>query len=94
MLAGRLLRESVLQQSALSATDAYSSPDKTAALVDMVFDVVARARDLVDGGLPATAVEEADYTPLIRARERPAADGLTAFDTARATVRATLEALS
>ncbi len=35
MLAGRLLREGVLQQSALSATDAYCSPGKTAALVDV-----------------------------------------------------------
>ncbi len=74
MLGGRLLREGVLQQSALSPTDAYCSPAKTAALVDLVFDVVAQARELVDGGLPAAAVEEADYAPFIRARERPDAE--------------------
>ncbi len=69
MLAGRLLREGVLQQSALSTQDAYCAPEKSAALVDMVFDVVARCEELIGAGLPATAIEESDFTPLLRARE-------------------------
>jgi V/A-type H+-transporting ATPase subunit A len=69
MLAGRLLREAVLQQSALSANDANCAPAKSAALVDVVLDVVARCERLIDAGVPATAIEERDFSPLLRARE-------------------------
>jgi V/A-type H+-transporting ATPase subunit A len=69
MLAGRLLREAVLQQSALSATDAFCSLEKGAALVDAVLAVVDRCRELVDAGAPASTVEEVDFGPLVRARE-------------------------
>jgi V/A-type H+-transporting ATPase subunit A len=69
MLAGRLLREGVLQQSALSANDAYCDPAKSAALVDMVLDVVARCDELVAAGTPATAIEECDFSSVLRARE-------------------------
>ena len=44
LLAGRLLREGVLQQSALSANDAYCSAAKTAALVDAVLGGRRRVR--------------------------------------------------
>ncbi|HEU5469321.1 MAG TPA: V-type ATP synthase subunit A [Actinophytocola sp.] len=69
VLAGRLLRDSVLQQSALSANDAYCDPAKTAALVDAVLSVVDRCLELVAAGLAATAIEECDFGPLVRARE-------------------------
>jgi V/A-type H+-transporting ATPase subunit A len=69
MLAGRLLREGVLQQSASSPTDAFCSAAKGAALVDAVLAVVDRCRALVDAGLPPAAVEELDFGPLLRARE-------------------------
>jgi V/A-type H+-transporting ATPase subunit A len=69
MLAGRLLREGVLQQSALSDTDAFCSDAKGAALVDAVLTVVDRCQALVDSGVPATAIEELDFGPLLRARE-------------------------
>ncbi|MBO1417735.1 V-type ATP synthase subunit A, partial [Streptomyces sp. FH025] len=69
VLAGRLVREGLLQQSALSANDAYCSPEKTAALADAVLTVAARCRELVDAGTPAEVVEETDFTPLLRARE-------------------------
>ncbi|HET8680716.1 MAG TPA: V-type ATP synthase subunit A [Micromonosporaceae bacterium] len=69
MLAGRLLREAVLQQSALSTNDAQCAPVKSAALVDVVLDVVAGCDRLVEAGVPATAVEELDFSPLVRARE-------------------------
>jgi V/A-type H+-transporting ATPase subunit A len=69
VLAGRLIREGVLQQSALSHQDAYCSAEKTAALVDAVLAVVGRCRELVDTGVPAAAVEEMDFGPLLRARE-------------------------
>ncbi|MGW2635203.1 V-type ATP synthase subunit A [Streptomyces chattanoogensis] len=69
VLAGRLVREAVLQQSALSAQDRYCGADKTAALVDAVLAVVGRCRELVDAGVPATSVEEMDFGPVLRARE-------------------------
>ncbi|MER6310200.1 V-type ATP synthase subunit A [Streptomyces sp. NPDC001657] len=69
VLAGRLVREAVLQQSALSAQDAYCSADKTAALADAVLAVVERCRELIDAGVPAAVVEETDFGPLLRTRE-------------------------
>lgn len=69
VLAGRLVRDGVLQQSALSARDAYCGADKTAALVDAVLAVVDRCRELVDSGVPAAVVEEVDFELVLRARE-------------------------
>ncbi|WP_020659023.1 V-type ATP synthase subunit A [Amycolatopsis benzoatilytica] len=68
LLAGRLVRESVLQQNALSAADAASSPEKTAALVDAVLAVVDRCAELVDAGAPAETVEKFDFSTLVRLR--------------------------
>jgi V/A-type H+/Na+-transporting ATPase subunit A len=69
MLAGRLLREGVLQQNALKATDAYCSTAKGAALVDAVLAVVDRCESLVGSGVPATAIEETDFGTLLRAAQ-------------------------
>ncbi|MER6092282.1 V-type ATP synthase subunit A [Streptomyces bluensis] len=69
VLAGRLVREGVLQQSALSERDAYCGREKTAALTDAVLAVADRCRELVDSGVPAASVEEVDFGPLLRARE-------------------------
>jgi V/A-type H+-transporting ATPase subunit A len=74
VLGGRLLREGVLQQSALSPNDAYSSDAKTAALVEAVLAVVDRCRQLVGSGTPAGVVEELDFGPLLRAREETGPD--------------------
>ncbi|WDF43897.1 V-type ATP synthase subunit A [Streptomyces sp. T12] len=69
VLAGRLVREGVLQQSALSERDAYCGPEKTAALADAVLAVADRCRELVDSGVPAASLEAIDFGPLLRARE-------------------------
>jgi V/A-type H+-transporting ATPase subunit A len=74
MLTGRLLREGVLQQSALSENDAYCSPKKQSALLDMVLAVHDRCLALVEGGLPASAIEEIDLTAVIRARDETGPD--------------------
>lgn len=74
MLGGRLLREGVLQQSALSTNDAHCSREKGAALVDAVLAVVDRCEALVAGGTPATAVEETDFGPLLRAARETGPD--------------------
>jgi V/A-type H+-transporting ATPase subunit A len=69
LLAGRLLREGVLQQSALVENDAHCAAGKTAALLDAVLDVVDRCDALVDGGVTAAEIEEVDYSPLLRAAQ-------------------------
>ncbi|MBI3688245.1 MAG: V-type ATP synthase subunit A [Actinobacteria bacterium] len=69
LLAARLLREGVLQQSALSPTDARCAPDRSAALTDMVLGVLAACRDLIEAGVPATTIEAVDFSPVLRARE-------------------------
>jgi V/A-type H+/Na+-transporting ATPase subunit A len=69
LLGGRLVREGVLQQSALSPHDAFCSAGKAAALVDTVLAVVDRCDALVAAGTPAATVEELDFSPVLRARE-------------------------
>jgi V/A-type H+-transporting ATPase subunit A len=69
LLAGRLLREGVLQQSSLSTNDAYCAPDKSAALIDLVLDVFNRCDQLVAAGIAPSTVEELDFSPVLRARE-------------------------
>ncbi len=67
LLAARLAREALLQQSALSSNDATCGLGKQAALAAAVLAVHDRAQLLVGEGRPATIIEAADYTPLIRA---------------------------
>jgi V/A-type H+-transporting ATPase subunit A len=67
LLAGRLLREGVLQQSALSANDAHCTAGKTATLVDATLACVDRCDELVDAGITAAEIEESDFSPLLRA---------------------------
>ena len=69
LLGSTLVRQAVLQQSALSAHDAFCSPAKAAALADMVLDVVDAAQGAIVRGAPAATLEELDFTPMLRARE-------------------------
>jgi V/A-type H+-transporting ATPase subunit A len=94
VLTGRLLREAVLQQSALSATDAYCTPAKSAALVDLVLEVSDRCQDLVAAGVPAGTLEQADFSPVVRAREETGPDDAAGVRGHRKAILATLEALS
>jgi V/A-type H+-transporting ATPase subunit A len=64
----------VLQQSATSENDAYCSPEKQSALLDMVLAVHDRCLALVEGGLPASAIEEIDLSAVIRARDETGPD--------------------
>jgi V/A-type H+-transporting ATPase subunit A len=69
ILAGRLTREGLLQQSAVSKADAYSDPVRSAALADAMIAVADLCAALVDRGVPPALVEEQDFSPLLRARE-------------------------
>ncbi len=74
LLAGRLLREGVLQQNALSPRDGSCSTAKSAALVDAVLAVVDRCRTLVEAGVDPGALDEVDFGLLLRAREEAGPD--------------------
>lgn len=69
LLGGRLLREGVLMQNALSANDGFCSAAKGAALLDLVLDVVDACQRLVELGVAATTIEQSDFGPVLRARE-------------------------
>lgn len=71
--------------------DAYSAPEKTAALVEAVLAVIDRCLELVDSGAPADAVEAVDFTPLLRARETAGPAETTPVAAARDTVLARLK---
>lgn len=87
LLGGRLLREGVLAQSALSANDATCTPAKAAALLDAVLSIVDECADRVAGGTAAAAIEQVDFGPLLRAREDSAPDGADAVRKAAEGVR-------
>ncbi|MGW5342965.1 V-type ATP synthase subunit A [Streptomyces sp. NPDC004050] len=86
VLGGRLIREGVLQQNALSPRDAYCTPRKTAALADALLAVVDRCHALVDAGTEVETVEAVDFTPVLRARDTAGPDDPTAVTAARDTV--------
>ena len=69
LLTGRLIREGVLQQSALTATDAYCDAARGAALAGAVLAVADRCQDLAGADVPAATIEEQDFSPILRARE-------------------------
>ncbi|GAA0594697.1 V-type ATP synthase subunit A [Kutzneria viridogrisea] len=69
VLAGRLIREAVLQQSSLSTVDSFCSDERAEALVSSVLAVIEGCRRAVGSGTAAQAVEKLDFGPLLRARE-------------------------
>jgi V/A-type H+-transporting ATPase subunit A len=78
LLGARLVREGLLQQSALSRVDAVSGPERSAALVSAVLDVADACDAAVGRRVPAASVEELDLTPVLRARETVPGDGAEA----------------
>jgi V/A-type H+/Na+-transporting ATPase subunit A len=93
LLAARLLREGVMQQNALEANDATSSPAKTAALVDLAFAVYDAGLDLLERHVAVSVVEDADLSEAFRARLTATPDGADAVRAVRERVVARLEAL-
>lgn len=75
LLTGRLVREAVLQQSSLSANDAYCAPAKQQALLSLVLGVHDRCLELIEAGVPIDRVEAVDLSPATRARDVTPPDG-------------------
>jgi V/A-type H+-transporting ATPase subunit A len=93
LLAADLMREAVLQQSALSPNDTHCAPNKQAALLDAVLQVHDRCLDLIRASVPASLVEEIDMSRLVQAKEAAGPDDLAAVTDARDRLLAQLEAL-
>jgi V/A-type H+-transporting ATPase subunit A len=72
LLAGRLIREGVLQQSALSPNESHCTPEKTAVLVDTVLAVVDTCARLVEQDVPVAVLEEFDFGALLRCAQETA----------------------
>jgi V/A-type H+-transporting ATPase subunit A len=94
LLTGRLLREGVLQQSALSENDAYCGPEKQSALLELVLAVSARCLARIEAGVPVSAVENFDFAPVTRARDETGPDDAQAVRHLGAEVLAGLDALT
>jgi len=93
LLTADLIREAVLQQSALSPNDAYCAPRKQAALIEAVLRVHDRCLDLIRTNVPVSLIEEVDMSPLARAKDTGNPDDITEAESARDRVLAALEAL-
>jgi V/A-type H+/Na+-transporting ATPase subunit A len=94
MLGGRLVREGVLQQSALHDNDAFCSAAKGAALLDAVLAVVERCDALVGSGVAAVRIEETDFGDLLRAAQGTGPHDVTGVQERLGIVMARLERLS
>ena len=71
----RLLREAVLQQSAVLQNDQFSSPAKQRALLTLVLSVHDRLVALHERGVEITVLEAVDLSTVLRARYDTAPDG-------------------
>ncbi len=69
LLSARLVREAVLQQSALSQNDASCSLAKQSALAQGVLDLADSTAALGRAGVPASVIEEFDFGPFLRAKD-------------------------
>ncbi|MBX3099595.1 MAG: V-type ATP synthase subunit A [Salinibacterium sp.] len=94
LLGGRLLRDGVLMQSALSANDAFCSAEKGAALLDLCLAVIDKCQELIERGVVATSIEQADFGLVLRAKEETGPSDAQGVADRRDEALALLEALS
>jgi V/A-type H+-transporting ATPase subunit A len=89
----KLLKESVLQQDAMSEDDAYCGEAKQQALLEMILAIHERFLELVDHGVSAQRLDELDLARVSAARESGGAEDVAAVTAIRDSVLATLKAL-
>ncbi|MGZ4195361.1 MAG: V-type ATP synthase subunit A [Solirubrobacteraceae bacterium] len=70
----RLLREAVLQQSAVLDNDQFTTPAKQRALLELVLDVHDRLTGLLERGVPLESLDAVDLSSALRARYDTAPD--------------------
>lgn len=69
LLLARLVREGVLQQNALVDNDETSAPAKGRALTQAMLAIRQACLRLLDRNVPASVLEEFDFSPILRVRE-------------------------
>jgi V/A-type H+-transporting ATPase subunit A len=94
LLGARLMREGVLQQSSLSAADAYCTPAKQGELLALALAVYERCLELVARGVPAERLEQEDLSEVARARDLTPPDGAAEVAAIGGRVLARLEELA
>ncbi len=92
--AARLLRDLVLQQSALKANEAYCGPAKQAALLRLALDARDACMLLADRGVDPARVESMGYTAALTARDDSGPEETAAVDAAREALIEQLERLA
>ena len=94
LLAGRLLREGVLQQNALSPNDAVlAQPRRPGALLTPCWPQSTYATALIDDGITAAEIEEVDFSPLLRAAAETRPDDVQRIAARRDQMLSTLGSL-
>ncbi len=78
LICARLLREGVLQQSALSLNDRYCAPAKQAALLALVLDINRALLASANGGTAIERIEALDLSDVARVRDECPADDVDA----------------
>jgi V/A-type H+-transporting ATPase subunit A len=71
----RILREAVLQQSAVLDNDQYTSPGKQRALLVLVLDLFDRLAGLLEAGASSEEIDAIDLSAVVRARYDTPPDG-------------------
>jgi len=89
----RLLREGVLQQSAVLDNDQYTSPAKQRALLTLVLDVHDRMEAARGHGVADAALDALDLSAVLRARFETPPDGADQVERIGERVIGTLDAL-
>jgi V/A-type H+/Na+-transporting ATPase subunit A len=89
----RLLREAVLQQSAVLDNDQYTPPPKQRALLALVLDLHDQLTGLLGRGAPIAEVDSFDMAPVLRARYDTPPDGATQVERIRRDLLAAVDAL-
>ena len=93
LVASRLVREAVLQQSAIDPNDAYCTPAKGAALAEFALDASSECVAAIDRGVPVAAIEGFDFSSLLRAARETPPDGADEIQRRRVVLVDTLKAL-
>jgi V/A-type H+-transporting ATPase subunit A len=89
----RLLREAVLQQSAVLENDQFTAPGKQRALLVLVLEIHERLTALLERGVSAAELEAADLSGALRARYETPPDGATQVEQIGRQLMQTLDAI-
>ncbi|MEU7872112.1 V-type ATP synthase subunit A [Dactylosporangium sp. NPDC049140] len=92
LLAGRLVRDAVLQQNALVDNDAFCTAGKAAALLSAALAAGERCRDRAADGADLSRLEQVDFGPLLRAGAETAPDDAAGVTGRLAVVLAAVDA--